>query len=500
MATPAAAAAERALCRQVLRLCRAADRRPQWLVPLFSRPAAEAAAAAPPVGRPFAEQALAEMARGSTDFAHPGGAAAAAARKHRRLLLALGFDYCGDAEEILRRVRRAQQVAEAVLAARQRPPEPQLKAAGGGRDWVEEQRQLAQGVLSTQDTGSWSTPGRRTGDLQWSETNFWDASGSTDSSPLEASDPYEGDHAWWHLVPLRFPEASGGAAAAGKDASALEIYTAYMQENSYSYELHDLTHVGAAVSDKVRVGDLLLTHPLACRRQPNLDRVVVLIDAVDAVSQHVRGVTLGVPHGSTLGDFASGRRISAKDREALSQFESLFDVPLWWGGTLREEGLLGSLSWLHDFGSAVHGARRVTKSLWIGGDLRYLAQAASMCEDVRRVQPVQGYIGWTADRLAAELRRGVWVRLRAHDSSGAVRSLALGDSGSSAPSLLGKQIPARPPGCAALGWSAALRAAGLSGLADFPRGGAADKYLKEALALEPVSLIGYQRVAGGQQG
>lgn len=135
----AAMRAERAAYRALLRLCRAADRQPAWLVGLLGLPPRRYD---PRQGRvvrmrtgssSFLEDTIAAAAGGSTEFAHPvppaeagsTGAAARAVRQHFCRARALGLAYVPEARQLARRFEAARRLADEVGA-------PSMAAAGAG--------------------------------------------------------------------------------------------------------------------------------------------------------------------------------------------------------------------------------------------------------------------------------------------------------------------------------------------------------------------------------
>eukprot|EP00929_Paragymnodinium_shiwhaense_P118731 TRINITY_DN90642_c0_g1_i1.p1 TRINITY_DN90642_c0_g1~~TRINITY_DN90642_c0_g1_i1.p1 ORF type:complete len:499 (-),score=59.51 TRINITY_DN90642_c0_g1_i1:86-1582(-) len=468
--------AQRAAYRAVLRLSRAADKRPELLVPLLGDPPSKSTArpvkgsAAKPAApeHPLAADALSRACGGTLEYAHPRGLAAAAMRSHRRMVDLLGLDYLSDASEIIKRLRSARDVTEAVdVAAKAAPGKPKAS-----------QRQPKKATKST-----WDEPGTATGDLP----GFWDDGSDKPGCPLEASDPYEGDSTiWQHMSPIRFPEMEPSAPS----EPCIRRFRATSQ-------LEGLYHVPAWLSSPPQVGDFLLTHPLACRHQPTLDRVIVLVADVDESLGYVRGLVLGVPYGSSLKDTAYGRRTTREERNRLLELQELLDAPLLWGGDLRQRSEADSVTWLHTLGDQVSGAVEVAPSLWSGGCTSSLLQAVRSWNCSGRpgglaaVQPIVGHLGWSKSQLDSELKSGHWIRIRLEDNArDAAWQLCmvrpqLGTSAAAAP----RKSLERRAGEPAIGYRAALEAAGLHALASFPRGPNADTQIRK-LVQPSFGLVG----------
>merc|ERR1712151_1487102 len=120
------------------------------------------------------------------------------------------------------------------------------------------------------------------------------------------------------------------------------------------------------------------------------------------------------------------------------------------------------------------GSREVAPSVWQGGDLDKLADLTnSTWSCAQFIRPVVGYVGWSPEQLSEDLRKGVWVRARLQTASDA-RDL-----------------------CVVLTdcWKAALRGAGLDGMADFPRSVSGDKIIRRAaLSWGRISITGLEPI------
>jgi len=222
-------------------------------------------------------------------------------------------------------------------------------------------------------------------------------------------------------------------------------------------------------SPPVAVGDILLSHAVSCIPTPIFDRAVILIDEVVDEEMTagqlgaVRGIVLNHPTGTTLRQLLLGWPLFP-DRAWAERLGPLLDLELLCGGPVMGGSLQDGLSWLHLHGARVPGAREIAPSLWSGGDLGELA--ALDLEGLDGLWPVIGFAGWAPPQLDNELERGVWVHARPETPM--LARLCLGSNRESAAA-----------------WRAAMRAAGLPGLADVPRGRAVDKRL--------VALLGAHR-------
>ena len=152
MSAAAAAAAERAAYRSLLRLCRKVDMRPELMVPLLLSPQSAA--------HPMAEDALASACGNTLEFAHPSGNSRATARRHRRWIQELGLSYLPDAKELFSRISRAQQVAESVMAA------SSSAEVQPSKETKHDSKQESLGKDTARNLGiDWKPPRASTGDL-----------------------------------------------------------------------------------------------------------------------------------------------------------------------------------------------------------------------------------------------------------------------------------------------------------------------------------------------
>lgn len=460
------ARAETAAYRAVLRLCRQVDRQPALAVPLTTSSKAPS--------HPLAEEAIAQMCGGTTELAHPLGQAAKAARHHRRWLQTLGLPYLPDADELLSRVKTARAIAEtasSVSADCAASPKPRR---------LSEDPTSAQKARTPVQAVDFEAPDGRTGDLP---ASFWND--EREASPVIAeTDPYEGDidsRHWAHVQKIRLSDTKKSLRG-DLDSRGVHSYAAYLRSYGASERAPAVSHIPAADTSPLGVGDILMAHPLASSR-PSLDRTGILVTAVDEKANHITGLVLGVPQGYRLRTLVQGRSTHLSDQEELSSVDSLLNLPVMWGGDLRDRRLCDQLSWLHTFGEVVPGAELVAPSLWQGGDISALHELVQSNDGSQRVQPFQGYLGWSISKLVAEVQRGHWIRVRCEDVDVAsalcipprLRNGDFADAG---------YHMERTPGHPAIGWAAALRAAGLESLASFPRGGQADKVLQEPLGLK----------------
>ena len=191
------------------------------------------------------------------------------------------------------------------------------------------------------------------------------------------------------------------------------------------------------------VGTLLLTHPVACLKQPSLHRAVILI--VESLDEHVQGVILNKP---LIPRVKLGGAVSEPLKESIA---SLLDAPLYFGGDVGGQHLLvlhevprysprysrshlacasalprrvlGLISQLDGLSDSV----RVADGLHVTSHHAQLSEALSTApEGQRRTRCVAGHAGWAPEQLANELRRGVWF-IAAPDSPSAIAELALLD-------------------------------------------------------------------------
>ncbi len=199
------------------------------------------------------------------------------------------------------------------------------------------------------------------------------------------------------------------------------------------------------------VGTLLLTHPVACLKQPSLHRSVILI--VESLDEHVQGVILNKP---LVPRVKLGGAVPEPLKESIA---SLLDAPLYFGGDVGGQHLLvlhevtrysPRYSRTHlalaftlprrdlDVTSQLDGLSdsvRVADGLHVTSHHAQLSEALSTApEGQRRTRCVAGHAGWAPEQLANELRRGVWF-VAAPDSPSAIAELALLD-----PSVIDRRL------------------------------------------------------------
>jgi putative AlgH/UPF0301 family transcriptional regulator len=208
---------------------------------------------------------------------------------------------------------------------------------------------------------------------------------------------------------------------------------------------------------EVRVGDLLLTHPISCLHQPILHRSVILLTDVDAVA----GVIINQPQGRSLGD-----AVGSTGRAAIG--DTICASPLHVGGDCQA----GMLMLLHEL-PGLAGSTAVTDGLFVTNEVSEVrtaldTQAASSGRGSSdggdgggaRVKALAGYAGWARHQLEAELQRNVWFHVEADDAD--VVALALREEeDAAAPSVAdGEQEGTDDTAGGAGMWSAAMRALG----------------------------------------
>ncbi|CAK0852045.1 unnamed protein product [Prorocentrum cordatum] len=278
-------------------------------------------------------------------------------------------------------------------------------------------------------------------------------------------------------------------AAQGKEAMRVQ--------EADAVELPALRRLPPTDASRVDVGDILVAHPLACLQQPELTQSVMLVICVDDSSNHVRAVALNTPPRGSLRTLLASIPFSDADKQALERLGPLLDLHASPGGDLSSRKLGMHLHWLHGLGpAAATGCHEVLPSVWLGGEPAPqmaasipAAAGAPAGSTPTRLRPVVGYAGWSRAQLAVELERGVWARCRA-ESPEAARALCL-------PGSL-PRVAASAPGWQACAWRAALRAAGLQPLANFPRGGGADAPLIKLLHAHRKTMFETE-VAAAQQ-
>mmetsp|Transcript_26641 Transcript_26641/g.48829 ORF Transcript_26641/g.48829 Transcript_26641/m.48829 type:complete len:444 (+) Transcript_26641:99-1430(+) len=245
----------------------------------------------------------------------------------------------------------------------------------------------------------------------------------------------------------------------------------------------------------VRVGDLLIAHPLSCvhdaiKSETSLDQAVILIDDVVLPSQsiakvgYVRGVVVNKVCESTLGSllWSWPQRAEDEERVVCQRLEALLGVQSRLGGDLRTESLWHSITLLHTLGEALTGSREVAPGLYVGGSF---SDASSMLRlgvaSHSNFRVCMGFAGWRTEQLRVELEQGVWIRARIKEAAAAKTFCLAKESSFEALAVPGEAT-------STAWWRSALGAVGLPALAEFPRGELADRDLKALLRTHQAKL------------
>ena len=196
--------------------------------------------------------------------------------------------------------------------------------------------------------------------------------------------------------------------------------------------------ITARAATDVKVGSLLLTHPVSCLKQSTLHHAVILIISVD--DESVSGLVINKPLDVSLGAAVS-------DNAKAAVGDALAHYPLYRGGDVSERQLL----LLHEL-EGLEGSTRVAEGLYAtssftevrdalekrsaradldeimrggvsdsggqggeGADSAGGDAAAGSPPAGRRVKCVAGFAGWARDQLNAELERNVWFLAEVDD-------------------------------------------------------------------------------------
>jgi putative AlgH/UPF0301 family transcriptional regulator len=186
-----------------------------------------------------------------------------------------------------------------------------------------------------------------------------------------------------------------------------------------------VTSVRAAQPSTLRPGNLLLTHPVSCLKQPSLHHSVILIISAD--ERAVSGVVLNKSLDRTL-----GAAVSPEMQEALG--ESLCAARLYKGGDVAERQLLllHELPGLNNstvvvdglFATSSFDEVRQALDAYKSRDAEGAARSVASGQDDTppslppRIKCVAGYAGWAREQLHAELERNVWFLAEAQDVAG----------------------------------------------------------------------------------
>lgn len=238
-----------------------------------------------------------------------------------------------------------------------------------------------------------------------------------------------------------------------------------------------LQHLPASSEEPVKEGDVLLTHPLACLLQPQLDQAVIIIEEVNKEAGYVRGLTIN-KRSTSMAEMLD--KAGGDDHQLVHSLGMpwLLSCTLHIGGDLvplahvgNGEGQEGQQKGAEDDQSKLRGmvllhsladlpgARNIGPGMWIGGDLRELARRVEAGNArTEEVRPIYGFAGWASEQLELELQRGVWVRART-PSADSLWSLFEASGSDKA----GRDV-----------WAAAMSRVGFPHFAAFPRGEAGD--------------------------
>mmetsp|Transcript_19297 Transcript_19297/g.45084 ORF Transcript_19297/g.45084 Transcript_19297/m.45084 type:complete len:508 (-) Transcript_19297:147-1670(-) len=178
-------------------------------------------------------------------------------------------------------------------------------------------------------------------------------------------------------------------------------------------------------SSMPRIGDVLLTHPVSCPRQPTLHQAAILLceggqfgyggsGGNAAGSEGVMGIVLNRPSRLTLG------QLLAASQDVTNILLAPFrDNVVYVGGDVMREGLL----MLHPFGDVAESTQ-ICEGVYVSSDLQALNDAIVCGKDPHRFKIFVGHCGWAKEQLALECARGVWFTTRG--SAEAVAQISVG--------------------------------------------------------------------------
>lgn len=236
-----------------------------------------------------------------------------------------------------------------------------------------------------------------------------------------------------------------------------------------------LQRIPPSCDTSVKMGQLLVTHPLACLAQRVLDRAVILLCSTDGLTGGVQGIVVNKPSHISLKELLLSYGEAAKDDMLFVEgmcLHALLDTRLYVGGdVLRQGSVFNNIRWLHTLGSDVPGSIQLLPGVWLGEDVSCLAKLVSSGQATlgRDLRAYLGCAGWASCQLSLELARGVWARADVTNPADAghhvlqlgpatVSDLTDEDGGRTIDDSLWRQL---------------LLAMGLSALSQFPRGSAA---------------------------
>lgn len=235
-----------------------------------------------------------------------------------------------------------------------------------------------------------------------------------------------------------------------------------------------LARVRPDAPQTLRVGDVLITHPISGLFQPLFDQAILLVLRVNAESDTAQGVILNKETDMTLSQVLVEKPTQLLARPgvdnasnnwnklAFGPLEPLLEEHIFQGGPVVHQSLDDNLLCLHSHGEIVPGATEIAASVSLGGDLGTAAahaHASRLHGKPLGLRFFQGFAAWSISQLEIELERGIWIHAKPCPET--LRQLCFAQLESPRES-----------------WQAALHASGLSVLAEFPRGGSADTVLQ----------------------
>lgn len=219
----------------------------------------------------------------------------------------------------------------------------------------------------------------------------------------------------------------------------------------------------------VEVGQILVSHPLACLAQRALDRAVIVLCSMDELTEGVQGIVVNKPSHVSLKELLSSHGEAAKDDLLFVEgmgLHALLDTRVYVGGDVMKQGsLFKNIRWLHTIGPDVVGSTQLLPGVWLTEDASCLARMVQSGHAVlgRDLKPYLGCAGWVSCQLSLELDRGVWARADIPNAADAGHHLL-------AKATMDEDGSPRADDSV---WRHSLLAMGMSALSQFPRGDAA---------------------------
>lgn len=168
------------------------------------------------------------------------------------------------------------------------------------------------------------------------------------------------------------------------------------------------------------LGSLILTHPVACLRQPTLHQAVILIAeqgsmAVEGEARSgVMGIVVNKPSRITLKQL-----LQATGDSTDGPLGVLGECPVYLGGDVMQDRLL----LLHPH-SWLERSDRLCEGVYISTDAEAVSQAVRDGRaEAASFKVFVGHAGWAAEQLQVECERGVWFTTMSHPE--AVRDLVV---------------------------------------------------------------------------